>query len=102
MNFAQAIEFAQAHEVPWTRDPQAEPARFGVHHEDPAPWNRLSGPVHPRGGVSGVVWQHGKEIQHWGTPDRADQTFDVLMGSDVAPRKKFIQTHAKSVQNLDI
>ena len=34
--------------------------------------------------------------------ERADQIFDILMGSDVAPRKKFIQTHAKAVQNLDI
>ncbi len=32
----------------------------------------------------------------------ADKMFDVLMGSEVAPRKKFIQTHAKTVQNLDI
>ena len=32
----------------------------------------------------------------------ADRVFDVLMGSDVLPRKKFIQAHAKSVQNLDI
>jgi len=32
----------------------------------------------------------------------ADKTFDMLMGSVVAPRKKFIQTHAKQVQNLDI
>jgi len=32
----------------------------------------------------------------------ADRIFDVLMGSDVLPRKKFIQTHAKSVQNLDV
>lgn len=32
----------------------------------------------------------------------ADKIFDVLMGSDVMPRKKFIQAHAKSVQNLDI
>jgi DNA gyrase subunit B len=32
----------------------------------------------------------------------ADRVFDVLMGSDVMPRKKFIQTHATSVQNLDI
>jgi DNA gyrase subunit B len=32
----------------------------------------------------------------------ADRMFDVLMGSDVLPRKKFIQTHARSVQNLDI
>ncbi len=32
----------------------------------------------------------------------ADRMFDVLMGADVLPRKKFIQTHARSVQNLDI
>ncbi|MBU1163933.1 DNA topoisomerase (ATP-hydrolyzing) subunit B [Patescibacteria group bacterium] len=32
----------------------------------------------------------------------ADETFDILMGSEVAPRKNFIQTHAKSVKNLDI
>ena len=32
----------------------------------------------------------------------ADRIFDILMGSDVAPRKKFIQTHAKAVRNLDI
>ena len=33
---------------------------------------------------------------------RADEVFETLMGADVAPRKKFIQTHAKSVKNLDI
>jgi DNA gyrase subunit B len=33
---------------------------------------------------------------------RADQIFDMLMGSNVAPRKNFIQTHAKKVSNLDI
>ncbi|MBI2648024.1 MAG: DNA topoisomerase (ATP-hydrolyzing) subunit B [Candidatus Wildermuthbacteria bacterium] len=32
----------------------------------------------------------------------ADHTFDVLMGDEVFPRKKFIQTYAKSVKNLDI
>ncbi len=32
----------------------------------------------------------------------ADRVFDVLMGAEVLPRKKFIQTHAKSVTNLDI
>lgn len=32
----------------------------------------------------------------------ADQTFDMLMGSAVPPRRKFIQTHAKQVQNLDV
>jgi DNA gyrase subunit B len=32
----------------------------------------------------------------------ADSTFDMLMGSSVPPRKKFIQTHAKEVRNLDV
>ena len=34
--------------------------------------------------------------------EAADDIFDVLMGSEVMPRKKFIQTHAKNVKNLDI
>jgi len=33
---------------------------------------------------------------------RADDIFNVLMGGEVPPRKAFIQTHAKSVKNLDI
>lgn len=32
----------------------------------------------------------------------ADRTFDMLMGSQVPPRRRFIQTHAKEVRNLDI
>jgi DNA gyrase subunit B len=32
----------------------------------------------------------------------ADRTFDMLMGSAVPPRKRFIQTHAKEVRNLDV
>ncbi len=32
----------------------------------------------------------------------ADRTFDMLMGSEVAPRKRFIQSHAKKVRNLDV
>jgi len=31
-----------------------------------------------------------------------DETFDMLMGAAVPPRKKFIQTHAREVQNLDV
>ena len=33
---------------------------------------------------------------------QADETFDMLMGDQVPPRKQFIQTHAKSVRNLDV
>jgi len=34
--------------------------------------------------------------------EAADAIFDTLMGAEVLPRKKFIQTHAKNVKNLDI
>ncbi len=32
----------------------------------------------------------------------ANETFEILMGDEVEPRKKFIQTYAKTVRNLDI
>ncbi|OGZ00101.1 MAG: DNA gyrase subunit B [Candidatus Liptonbacteria bacterium RIFCSPLOWO2_01_FULL_52_25] len=32
----------------------------------------------------------------------ADKLFEILMGDEVEPRKKFIQTHAAAVQNLDV
>jgi DNA gyrase subunit B len=32
----------------------------------------------------------------------ADQTFSMLMGDKVEPRKEYIQTHASEVRNLDI
>jgi DNA gyrase subunit B len=33
---------------------------------------------------------------------KADESFRILMGEEVPPRKAFIQAHAKSVKNLDI
>lgn len=32
----------------------------------------------------------------------ADRTFDMLMGAAVPPRRRFIQTHARDVRNLDV
>jgi len=32
----------------------------------------------------------------------ADQVFSMLMGDDVAQRKRFIESHAKNVKNLDV
>ena len=75
--FNEAVTFAQSHEIPWPRDPTADLAHWGVHRDDPPPFNRLRGPVHPRGGVSGVIRVHGEEVAAWGEPDRADQTFSV-------------------------
>ncbi|MEK7647124.1 MAG: DNA topoisomerase (ATP-hydrolyzing) subunit B [Patescibacteria group bacterium] len=34
--------------------------------------------------------------------EEANRTFDILMGEEVSPRKLFIQTHAKDVENLDV
>jgi len=34
--------------------------------------------------------------------EKADDMFNILMGTDVGERKRFIQTHAKNVKNLDI
>lgn len=33
---------------------------------------------------------------------KADETFSMLMGDDVAPRRRFIESHARQVKNLDI
>lgn len=75
--FDDAVRYAQQHEVHWTRDPHAEPHGWGVHHDDPPPYNRLFGPIHPRGPASGVVWRHGRSLARWGEPERADLTFSV-------------------------
>ncbi len=34
--------------------------------------------------------------------ENADRLFDILMGKEVLPRKKFIQAYAQKVQNLDV
>jgi DNA gyrase subunit B len=34
--------------------------------------------------------------------EAADELFDILMGNEVEPRRKFIQTYAKTVKNLDV
>ena len=69
-----AVDFTVTHETPWGRD---NDDNWGIHLQDPAPWNRLLGPVHPRGPVSGVVRVGGKQIIEWGEPNRADLTFSI-------------------------
>ncbi|PIU76310.1 DNA topoisomerase IV subunit B, partial [bacterium CG06_land_8_20_14_3_00_33_50] len=34
--------------------------------------------------------------------EKANEIFNIFMGDDVLPRKRFIQAHAKSVKNLDV
>lgn len=76
-DFDTVARFASQHETAWPRDPEADPDRWGIHHVDTPPYNRLFGPVHPRGPSSGVVLEHGEERFAWGEPDRADLTYSV-------------------------
>ena len=69
-----AVQFAVAHETPWSREIDA---KWGIHHEDPPPWNRLLGPVHARGSVSGTLIMGGKTLISWGEPNRPDLTFSI-------------------------
>lgn len=69
-----AIRFSIDHESTWDREVNGN---WGVHVNDPPPWNRLLGPVHDRGGVSGAIALDGKLIASWGEPDRADLTFSI-------------------------
>jgi CubicO group peptidase (beta-lactamase class C family) len=70
----EAVDFSIAHETPWSRDNNDN---WGIHTADPPPWNRLLGPVHPRGGVSGVVRVGGEQLIAWGEPQRVDLTFSI-------------------------
>jgi CubicO group peptidase (beta-lactamase class C family) len=73
-NLQQAVQFAIDHETPWSRDAGV---LWGIHQQDPPPWNRLLGPVHGRGPVSGTIVLNGQTLAGWGEPDRADLTFSV-------------------------
>ncbi len=69
-----AVQFAVDHESLWDRHVDGA---WGVHVNDPPPWNRLLGPVHDRGPVSGTIAVDGRVLISWGEPDRADLTFSV-------------------------
>ncbi|HTH59728.1 MAG TPA: serine hydrolase [Paraburkholderia sp.] len=69
-----AIQFSIEHESTWDRHIDG---RFGVHQNDPPPWNRLLGPIHDRGPVSGAIAVDGRLLATWGEPDRADLTYSI-------------------------
>jgi len=69
-----AIDFITRCETSWSRDTSPP---WGIHELDPPPFNRLFGPVHPRGGVAGVLYRGDDLIAQWGDVHRADLTFSV-------------------------
>ncbi|MCW5628637.1 MAG: serine hydrolase [Rhodoferax sp.] len=73
-NLQAVIDTISGWESPWSRDTRPP---WGIHDKDPAPYNRLYGPVHPRGGVAGVIHHRGALLAQWGDVHRADLTFSV-------------------------
>ena len=71
---AEAVAFAEANEMPWSRDLSEQ---LGRGEFEPPPWNEVLGPVFPRGGPAGVVLRDGRLAAEWGDPRRADLTFSV-------------------------
>jgi CubicO group peptidase (beta-lactamase class C family) len=74
IDLGEAVRFAIEHESTWDRSTGGV---FGVHQNDPPPWNRLLGPLHDRGPASGVITLGGTRLAEWGEPDRADLTFSI-------------------------
>jgi CubicO group peptidase (beta-lactamase class C family) len=70
---AQAVAFAQANEIGWSRDMRAQVER-NVASE---PYPEILGPVKDRGGQNGIVVRHGYIVAEWGETDRVDMTFSV-------------------------
>ncbi len=69
-----AVSFIQNCETPWSRDTSPP---WGIHEADPVPYNRLYGPVHGRGPVSGVIFHKHVLMAEWGESHKADLTFSV-------------------------
>ncbi|SKA10457.1 CubicO group peptidase, beta-lactamase class C family [Enhydrobacter aerosaccus] len=74
-----AIAFAEAAESPWPKSMYMPDGQFVMTHDsgEKAPDNEVLGPVTPRGGASGMVYQGGKLIAEWGDTNRPDMTFSV-------------------------
>ena len=70
---AEAVRFAQAHEVKWLRDMRAQIER-DVANE---PYSQLLGDAKERGGPAGVIVRYGYIVAEWGDTDRVDMSFSV-------------------------
>jgi len=78
-NWDDLIKFVDKHQCDWSIDPDAasESIGWGIHLDDPPPYNKLLGPVFSRGPTCGLVRQHGETLCRWGDTERADMTFSV-------------------------
>jgi hypothetical protein len=70
---AEAVAFAQAHEVDWLRDVRAQIEKDVAKEPYPA----VLGETRERGGPAGVILRHGFIVAEWGDVQRADMSFSV-------------------------
>ena len=70
-------QFASDNETSWATDPAEGGRNWGIHKNDPPPYNKLLGPVFSRGPVSGVIRKDGQTVFEFGLPDKPDMTFSV-------------------------
>lgn len=70
---AEAVKFAQEHEVGWSRDLRMQIEK-DVARE---PFPGVLGEAKERGGPAGLVLRHGYEVAQWGDVERADMSFSV-------------------------
>ena len=68
-----AIAFAKANETKSPRDLELNHyVTFGRE-----PYGEATGPLKPRGDMTGIILRHGYLIAEWGEPERVDMTFSV-------------------------
>ena len=74
-----AVEFAKSAESHWPKSMHMPDGQFVMTYDfgEKAPDNEVLGPVTPRGGHAGIVYQGGKKLVEWGDVDNADMTFSV-------------------------
>jgi CubicO group peptidase (beta-lactamase class C family) len=70
---ADAVAFAEAHEIPWLREMGPQLARNTAKE----PYPEILGPYKDRGGPAGMVIRHGYIAAEWGDVERVDMTFSV-------------------------
>jgi CubicO group peptidase (beta-lactamase class C family) len=74
-----AIAFAKSAESKWPASMQMPDGQFVMTYDsgEKAPDNEVLGPVTPRGGHAGIVYQGGKLVAEWGDVAHTDMTFSV-------------------------
>ena len=75
----EAIAYAKSAESEWPKSMTMPDGQFVMTYDsgEKAPDSEVLGPVTPRGGHSGIVYQGGKALAEWGDVGHADMTFSV-------------------------